>query len=54
MGILIAIAVFGISAVICHQIAKARGGNAVFWGVMGLLFGPLAVPFSFFAGQGKG
>lgn len=35
------------SVVACHLIAAARGGNAVFWGVMGLLFGPLAIPFAF-------
>ncbi len=35
------------SAVICHKIAKRRGGNPVFWGVMGVLFGPLAIPFVF-------
>ena len=35
------------SVVICHQIAKKRGANAVFWGVLGALFGPLAIPFVF-------
>ena len=33
----------------CHQIAKSRGAKPVFWGVMGALFGPLAIPFVFFA-----
>lgn len=32
-------------AVICHYLAKNRGANPVFWGVMGLVFGPLAIPF---------
>jgi len=35
------------SIVACHMIAASRGGNAVFWGTMGLLFGPLAIPFAF-------
>jgi len=36
-----------VSVVACHMIAKSRGGDAVFWGVMGLLFGPFAIPFAF-------
>lgn len=35
--------------IVCHQIAKNKGGNPVFWGIMGALFGPLAIPFAFFA-----
>ena len=35
--------------VICHYIAKKRGANPVFWGVMGAAFGPLAIPFIFLA-----
>jgi hypothetical protein len=34
------------SVAACDVIAKRRRGNAVFWGVMGLLFGPLAIPFA--------
>jgi len=37
------------SVVACHAIAKRRGGNPVFWRVMGLLFGPFAIPFAFLA-----
>jgi hypothetical protein len=37
------------SVVACHAIAKRRGGNPVFWGVMGLLLGPLAIPFALLA-----
>jgi hypothetical protein len=33
----------------CHAIARRRGGNPVFWGLMGLVFGPLAIPFAFLA-----
>jgi len=29
----------------CHHTAKKRGANPVFWGVMGAIFGPLAIPF---------
>ncbi len=36
-----------VSAVTCYQIAKKRGRRPVFWGVMGALFGPLAIPFAF-------
>ena len=38
------------SVVACHAIAKRRGRNPVFWGLMGLLFGPLAIPFALLAG----
>jgi hypothetical protein len=38
---------FIISAVLCHFIAKNRSANAAFWGVMGAVFGPLAIPFVF-------
>jgi hypothetical protein len=31
------------------MIAARRGGNGVRWGIMGLLFGPFAIPFAFFA-----
>ncbi len=52
MDLLIASAVINISCVIlCHQIAKRRGAKPVFWGVMGALFGPFAIPFVFFAKQ---
>ena len=37
------------SIFLCHIIANNRGANPVFWGVMGAIFGPLAIPFSFFA-----
>ncbi|MDX2507382.1 MAG: hypothetical protein QNL62_23300 [Gammaproteobacteria bacterium] len=47
MYILIFIGIFIISAVICHFIARSRGANAVYWGVMGAVFGPLAIPFAF-------
>ena len=36
-----------ISAIICHLIAKNRKSNAVFWGIMGVIFGPIAIPFAF-------
>jgi hypothetical protein len=37
------------SIVACHLLARRRGANPVYWGVMGLLFGPLAIPFAMFA-----
>jgi len=36
------------SAVICHFVAKRKGKRPVFWGVMGGVFGPLAIPFVFY------
>lgn len=31
----------------CHMIARTRGAKPVFWGLMGALFGPLAIPFAY-------
>ena len=39
--------VFAASIMACHFIAKKRGINPVFWGVMGAILGPLAIPFIF-------
>lgn len=36
-------------AITCHYLAKKRGANPVFWSVMGIAFGPLAIPFVFLA-----
>jgi len=47
MPIIAIVLITVLSAVICHHIAKKRGANPVFWGVMGLMFGPLAIPFVF-------
>jgi drug/metabolite transporter (DMT)-like permease len=33
----------------CYSVAKRKKANVLFWVTMGLLFGPLAVPFVFFA-----
>lgn len=47
LSLLVAVA----CAVACHLIAKRRGANPVLWGVMGFLFGPLALPFVLFSGR---
>jgi len=47
MSLAIFVFAFVVSAIICHSIAKKRKANAVFWGVMGGVFGPLAIPFVF-------
>jgi len=47
MAIAIIVIVTVASLVACHWIAASRGGNAVFWGVMGAVFGPIAIPFAF-------
>jgi hypothetical protein len=47
--ILLAIAIA--CAIVCHIVADRRGANPVFWSIMGFLFGPLALPFVFLAGE---
>jgi hypothetical protein len=37
-----------ISIFICYDIAKNRRGNTRFWGLMGVFFGPVAIPFALF------
>lgn len=49
MNIAILVGTFVVSAILCHFIAKSRGANAVFWGVMGAVIGPFAIPFVFFS-----
>ena len=49
MTIAIATIIFVVCAFTCHSLAKSRGANPVFWGVMGLVFGPLAIPFVWMA-----
>ena len=53
MYIAILVLTFIVSAIICHLIAKNRKGNAVFWGVMGGIFGPIAIPFAFLSKPGN-
>ena len=38
-----------LSVFFCIYIAKYRGVSTRFWGIMGLLIGPLAIPFVFFS-----
>ena len=38
-----------LSIALCYQIATLLRADARFWAVMGLLFGPFAVPFVFFS-----
>jgi hypothetical protein len=38
-----------VPVVACHAIAKRQAGNPIYWGVMGLLLGPLAIPFALLA-----
>ena len=46
IGILILVSV--LSMLICYRIAMARRADRWYWMVMGLIFGPLAIPFVFF------
>ncbi|MEJ2177627.1 MAG: hypothetical protein P8Y12_06680 [Gammaproteobacteria bacterium] len=48
MALTLLIVINVLSIVICHVLAKRRGLKPVFWGVMGALFGPLAIPFAAF------
>lgn len=48
MYIAASLLLFIASAIICHLIATRRGANPVFWGVMGGVSGPLAIPFVLF------
>lgn len=49
MFLLVLILITLASVIVCYLIAARRGGNGVYWGVMGLLFGPFAIPFAFYA-----
>ena len=47
MELLIAsIAINIVCIVLCHKIAKRRVARPGFWGVIGALFGPFAIPFA--------
>jgi hypothetical protein len=37
------------SALVCYFVARSRSADRRFWTVMGLLLGPLALPFVLFA-----
>jgi len=38
-----------LSATVCYFIARKRSADPVYWVVLGLLLGPLAIPFVCFA-----
>jgi hypothetical protein len=38
-----------LSMVICYQVARSRKADRWYWLILGLLLGPFAVPFVFFA-----
>ena len=38
-----------VSVVTCYLIARSRSADCRFWILMGLVLGPLAIPFVFFA-----
>ena len=48
-GIMIAllIGIFMTSGIVCHIVARRRNANPVFWGVLGVAFGPIVIPFVF-------
>lgn len=46
MVVLIIVSIF--SGFICYFIADKRGFSSLHWCLMGLLFGPFAIPFVYF------
>jgi len=42
-----------VCGIVCHLIAKRLGLKPVFWGVMGVMFGPLAIPFVYLSGHAR-
>jgi uncharacterized membrane protein len=44
IGLLLALAVLLLSIVMAHRIARRKGRNAVFWGLMASIFGPFILP----------
>lgn len=49
MIVIVLVALYIASIFGCYFIAKYRDADTVYWGMMGALFGPLALPFVFFA-----
>jgi hypothetical protein len=49
MSYLILIIISFFFAGILYLIAEKRGADKIFWTIMGLFFGPFAMPFVFFA-----
>ena len=48
VALFIALALLNLIGIVaCHQLARSRGSRSVvFWTTMGVLFGPLAIPFA--------
>ena len=42
-----------LSMVVCYWIARSRQADRWYWLFAGLLFGPFAIPFAFFAKPDK-
>ena len=42
-----------LSMVICYQVARSRKANIQLWVIAGLLIGPFAIPFVFFASSNE-
>lgn len=47
MIVYLLVAVNILSIFVCHAVAQSRGTKPVFWGLMGAIFGPLAIPFAY-------
>ena len=44
--VLVTLALTTCSAVICHRLSIRQQGDLVFWGVLGFLIGPIAIPIT--------
>jgi len=51
VGIIIGSLISLAFAFLLGTIADKRGAKVMFWAIMGAVFGPLAIPFVFFAKQ---
>lgn len=49
MGMIIGFIISVVFAFLLGFIAHKRGAKVMFWAIMGLVFGPFAIPFVFFA-----
>lgn len=50
MALILVLCVSIACGIVCHLVARKRGLKPVFWGIMGVMFGPLAIPFVYLAG----
>lgn len=47
--LVIALGIYALSVLVCYLVARRRALDSRYWLLAGLLIGPFAVPFVFFA-----